>query len=30
VLKDRALTSGLVAATPRRPGSGAGSLDPRA
>jgi len=30
VLKDRALMSGHVAATPRRPGSGAGSLDPRA
>jgi len=30
VLKDRALMSSHVAATPRRPGSGAGSLDPRA
>ena len=30
VLKERALTSGHVAAAPRRPGSGAGSLDPRA
>jgi polyphosphate kinase len=30
VLKDQALMSGYVAATPRRPGSGAGSLDPRA
>ncbi|MBA2300163.1 MAG: RNA degradosome polyphosphate kinase [Chloroflexi bacterium] len=30
VLKERALTSGHVAAAPRRPGSGSGSLDPRA
>jgi polyphosphate kinase len=30
VLKERALTSSSVAAAPRRPGSGAGSLDPRA
>jgi len=30
VLKERALTSGHVAAAPRRPGSGTGSLDPRA
>ena len=30
VLKERAMTSGHVAAAPRRPGSGAGSLDPRA
>jgi polyphosphate kinase len=30
VLKERALTSGQVAAVPRRPGSGAGSMDPRA
>jgi len=29
-LKARALASGMVAATPRRPGSGTGSLDPRA
>jgi hypothetical protein len=30
VLKERALTSAHVAAVPRRPHSGAGSLDPRA
>ena len=30
VLKARALEHGYVAAAPRRPGSGAGSLDPRA
>jgi polyphosphate kinase len=30
VLKERALTLGHLATTPRRPGSGAGSLDPRA
>jgi polyphosphate kinase len=30
VLKERALESGHVAAGPRRPGSGAGSMDPRA
>ena len=30
VLKERALTESHVAATPRRPGAGAGSLDPRA
>jgi polyphosphate kinase len=30
VLKERALESGQVASVPRRPGSGAGSLDPRA
>jgi polyphosphate kinase len=30
VLKTRALGSGVVAASPRRPGSGTGSLDPRA
>jgi polyphosphate kinase len=29
-LKARALASGMVAAAPRRPGSGTGSLDPRA
>ena len=29
-LKERALESGHVASVPRRPGSGAGSLDPRA
>jgi polyphosphate kinase len=29
-LKERALASGEVASAPRRPGSGAGSLDPRA
>jgi polyphosphate kinase len=29
-LKERALASGVVAAAPRRPGVGAGSLDPRA
>ncbi len=29
-LKERALSSGQVAAVPRRPGSGAGSMDPRA
>jgi polyphosphate kinase len=30
VLKERALESGHVAAAPRRPGAGAGSMDPRA
>jgi polyphosphate kinase len=30
IMKDRALASGQVAASPRRPHSGAGSLDPRA
>jgi polyphosphate kinase len=30
VLKERALESGHVASAPRRPGSGAGSMDPRA
>jgi polyphosphate kinase len=30
ILKARALSSGVVAATPRRPGSGTGSMDPRA
>jgi polyphosphate kinase len=30
VLKERALEHGSVATTPRRPGSGVGSLDPRA
>ncbi len=30
VLKERALASGQVSTAPRRPGSGAGSLDPRA
>ena len=30
VLKDHALSSSSIAAGPRRPGSGAGSLDPRA
>jgi polyphosphate kinase len=30
VLKERALEHGYVASTPRRPGAGAGSLDPRA
>jgi polyphosphate kinase len=30
VLKERALASGEVATAPRRPGSGSGSLDPRA
>ncbi len=30
VLKERALEHGQVAAMPRRPGAGAGSLDPRA
>jgi polyphosphate kinase len=29
-LKERALESGAVASVPRRPGAGAGSLDPRA
>jgi polyphosphate kinase len=29
-LKERALASGIVAAAPRRPGIGVGSLDPRA
>jgi polyphosphate kinase len=29
-LKEHALESGLVASTPRRPGAGSGSLDPRA
>jgi polyphosphate kinase len=30
ILKERALESGAVASVPRRPGAGAGSLDPRA
>jgi polyphosphate kinase len=30
ILKARALEQGAIASAPRRPGSGAGSLDPRA
>ena len=30
IMKEDALAHGAVVATPRRPGSGAGSLDPRA